>query len=229
MKKYFASLAFLLFLTTFAAAQTRTAQPDKDDNQIWHETVLGVPLTKKLTLNFNGVLRFSGDQQRLTHNRAGFGFAFKANKNVTIGTAYFYRGTEHIRNRRNYENHLIAFLTLSKTFGKFTVSDRNQYEYQSRNSRSDKQVYRNRLQIEREVKLNNFQFRPFASAEVFYDSQAERFSRLRFVAGASKKLNKLLTLDAFYMRQQDATTRPGDLNVFGTTLRVNFDVFEINK
>ena len=229
MKKYFASLAFLLFLTTFAAAQTRTAQPDKDDNQIWHETVLGVPLTKKLTLNFNGVLRFSGDQQRLTDNRAGFGFSYKFNKNVGAGTSYVYRVTQAVRNRRNYENRFVAYLTLSKNFGKFGVSDRNQYEYQARNSRSDKQIYRNRLQIEREIKLNNFEIKPFASAEVFYDSQFKTFSRLRVIGGASKKLTKILTLDLYYLRQQDGRNRPGDLNVFGSTLRVNFDVFEINK
>lgn len=229
MRNYFAAIALLLLFTTFTAAQTRTATPDEDDNQIWHETVIGLPLTKKLTVNLNGVLRFSGDQRRLVDNRAGAGLSFKANKNVTIGTSYLYRVTEAVRNRKNYENRFIAYLTLAKTFGKFGVSDRTQFEYQARNSRTDKQVYRNRLQVEREVKVNKFAFKPFASAEIFYDSQFKALSRLRLIGGASRKLYKNLTLDAYYLRQQDGRTRPGDLNVFGTTLRFNFDFFGISN
>lgn len=228
MRKNIFAVFFLVILTITDAAQT-SRPPDRDDNQIWHETVIGLPLTKKLTLNLNGVLRFSGDQKRFTDDRAGFGFTYKFNKNVSAGTAYLYRFTETVRNRKNYENRVIAYLTLSKSFGKFGVSNRNQYEYQARNSRSDKWVYRNRLQIEREIKLENFHFKPFASAEVFYDSQTERFSRLRLIGGVSKKLYKNLTLDAYYMRQQDGTTRPGDLNVFGATLRLNFDFFGISN
>jgi hypothetical protein len=226
LRHYFFVIVFLLFFGASPFAQTA---PDRDDNQIWHETVLGVPLTSKFTLSFNLVPRFSVDQKIFTDARAGAGLSFKANKNVTLGSAYLYRFTETTGNRKNYENRIIAYLTLAKNFGKYNFSDRNQYEYQARNSRGDKWVYRNRLQIEREAKINNFAFKPFASAEVFYDSLAEKFSRLRVVGGAGKKLNKLLTLDVYYLRQQDATTRPGDLNVFGTTLRVNFDVFEINK
>lgn len=229
MKKRFTAIAFLLLFTTFAAAQTVNRTPDEDDNQIWHETVIGLPVTKKLTFNLNGVLRYSGDQRRLVDKRAGLGLSFKANKNVTIGTSYLYRATEAVKNRRNYENRFIAFLTLAKAFGKFTVSDRTQFEYQARNARSDKQVYRNRLQVEREVKLNNFAFKPFASAEIFYDSQFKALSRLRLIGGASKKLYKNLTLDAYYLRQQDGRTVPGDLNVFGTTLRFNFDFFGISN
>ena len=234
MKKNLFAAFFLLFLTVSTNAQT-ARPPDRDDNQIWHETVISMPLIKdKLTLDLNGVLRFSGDQRRFTDKRAGFGFSYKffdknADKNVTVGTAYLYRYTEVVKNRKNYENRFIAYLTLSKNFGKFEVTDRNQYEYQARNSRSDKWVYRNRLKVDREIKTNDFQFTPFASAEVFYDSAAEKFSRLRLIGGVTKKLYEPLKLDVYYMRQQDGTTVPGDLNIFGTILRLNFDFFGISN
>lgn len=229
MKKTLFVAFFLLFLTASNVFSQTPRPADSDDNQIWHETVVGVPLTKKTTLNFNGVLRYSADQKLFADKRIGFGLAHRLNKNVTIGGTYLYRVTQPLQDRFNYENRFIANLTLSKTFGKTGLSNRNQYEYQARNSRTDKWVYRNRTQIDREIKINDFEFKPFASVEPFYDSQFKKFYRVRIAGGVSKKLAKSVTLDAYYLRQIDKRSRPGDLNVFGTTLRINFDFFGINN
>ncbi|MEP6924581.1 MAG: DUF2490 domain-containing protein [Pyrinomonadaceae bacterium] len=217
MKFFIWALLFLFLLTIQAAAQ----QPDQDDNQIWHETILTILLTEQVNLTFNGGLRFGFDAERFVDQRAGFGFSYKVNKYFAVSTGYLYRKTEFVPGRKNYENRLIGNFILRHTFGKIDLSDRNQFEYQARNSRSDKFNYRNRLQIERETSIKGFKIKPFASAEVFYDSQFEAFSRLRLIAGAGRKFNKNLTLDAYYLRQQDGQSRPGDLNVFGTTLRIH--------
>lgn len=60
----------------------------------------------------------------------------------------------------------------------------------------------------------------YFTEEVFYDSQLERFSRNRTTVGISKTLSKHLSLDVYYMRQNDGTTRPGDLHVIGTNWRI---------
>jgi len=44
--------------------------------------------------------------------------------------------------------------------------------------------------------------------------------RNRFAAGVSHTFNKYLTLEIYGMRQNDGRTRPGDVNVIGTTWRV---------
>jgi len=217
LKNFIWSFLFLSLLTIAATAQ----QPDQDDNQIWHETIVTIPLTERVNLTFNGVLRYGFDAERFVDKRAGFGFSYKVNKYLAVGTGYLYRKTEFVPGRKNYENRFISNFTLRREFGKIDLSDRNQFEYHVRNSRSDKFNYRNRLQIERETEINNFKLKPFASAEVFYDSQFETFSRLWLTAGVSKKFNKNLTLDVYYLRQLDGWSRPGDLNVFGTTLRIH--------
>lgn len=220
MKNLILLFFVLLFSQTNAFAQSSFNVPDRDDNQIWHETVVSVPLDDKLSLNFHGILRYGSDASRFVDKRVGFGFTYKFNDNWSATATYFYRKSEFVKGRESYENRFIGLVTPSKKFGDYNVSNRNQFEYHSRNSRSDKWIYRNRTQIEREINLNGFKIKPHASIETFYDSQTETFSRLRFTAGIIKNINKYFTLDAYYLRQQDGQTIPGDLNVFGTTLRI---------
>ena len=49
---------------------------------------------------------------------------------------------------------------------------------------------------------------------------AEAGVRNRFAAGVSHTFNKHLTLEIYGMRQNDGRTKPGDVNVIGTTWRV---------
>jgi hypothetical protein len=60
----------------------------------------------------------------------------------------------------------------------------------------------------------------YITEEVFYDSLLKRFSRNRFTVGVNKTLTNQLSLDLYYMRQNDGTTRPGDLHVIGTSWKI---------
>jgi hypothetical protein len=60
----------------------------------------------------------------------------------------------------------------------------------------------------------------FFGDEVFYDSLIKKFSRNRFSIGINKTLNKNLSVDIYYMRQNDGFSRPGDLNALWVTWRV---------
>ena len=56
--------------------------------------------------------------------------------------------------------------------------------------------------------------------EFFYDSVLNDWVRNRFAVGVNHTFNKHLTLDTYVMRQNDGRTRPGDINVIGTTWRI---------
>ena len=60
----------------------------------------------------------------------------------------------------------------------------------------------------------------YVTEEIFYDSLLKRFSRNRFTVGINRTLSKQVSVDLYYMRQNDGFTRPGDLNVIGTGWRV---------
>ncbi len=61
----------------------------------------------------------------------------------------------------------------------------------------------------------------FVTEEPFYVSTTKKFSRNRFSIGISKTFNPHLTLDVYYLRQQDGYSHPGDLNVLGTAWKVH--------
>jgi len=44
--------------------------------------------------------------------------------------------------------------------------------------------------------------------------------RNRFASGIIKPLNKNITLELYYLRQNDGRTLPGDIHAIGTTWRI---------
>ena len=60
----------------------------------------------------------------------------------------------------------------------------------------------------------------YATEEVFYDSSLDKFSRNRFTLGITRTLSKKLSLDLYYMRQNDGFSRPGDIHVIGTSWKI---------
>src|SRR6185436_11097723 len=60
----------------------------------------------------------------------------------------------------------------------------------------------------------------FVSDELFYDSSLDRFSRNRFSAGITKTLNRHLSVDIYYMRQNDGDARPGNLHTIWTSWKI---------
>jgi len=58
------------------------------------------------------------------------------------------------------------------------------------------------------------------SDEFFYDWSVNDWVRNRFAVGVNHTFNKHFTLDTYVMRQNDGRSRPGDLNIIGTTWRI---------
>lgn len=218
----------ILFFTVFFiwAARTAPAQTSapNEDTQSWNEVQIAVPVSKKLDFNLSGQARFGRNSRNFVDENLGaaIGLTYKPNKHLQFAPSYSYIVNRPVANRNAYESRLNLSATIisSKFFG-FTVSDRNLFERRWRKP-ANSWRYRNRLQIERVFKPKKFEFRLFASDEVFYDFRARSWTRNRFIIGAGKPISKQLSLDVYYLRQNDGRSRPGDLHVIGTGLRIRF-------
>ena len=215
MKKMFQILIIFSFAVVLTQAQTTV---DEDDVQSWNDVQLTIPINKQFDFIVTGTLRFGDNVQRLVDRRIGAAVNYKVTSWLSLQPIYTNIVTTPPNARKRNENRLSFAATYRFPFKKVTLTDRNLFERRFRQPRNSTR-YRNRLQLE--VPLKEFyDTKFFVSDEVFYDWSLERWSRNRFAVGLGKAINKRLTLDVYYMRQNDGTTVPGDLHIIGTTWRV---------
>ena len=207
-------------LLVFVLSGLASAQVDHTDNQIWSDVQVAVPMTKNVDFNMLGTLRVGRNVSRPVDERIGMGFTFRFGQHLQIAPNYLYIATQPVRNRKQFESRLSLPVTVRFNIEKFRLSDRNMFERRIRNPGISSTRYRNRLQIEHPVGPSKRGFSLYVADEVFYDWSIDRWVRNRFTVGGSKVLNKHLTQDVYYLRQNDGVSIPGDLNVIGTTLRV---------
>lgn len=208
-----------LLVWTACVAHGQTRRPSRGDTQQWNDIQVTVPVSKIVDFNLYGTLRFGRDVSHLVDRRAGVGFTFKAGKYLTFAPSYLHIVMRPTEGRKVNENRLVFAATARVPIGKFTLSDRNQFERRLRFP-TDSTRYRNRLQIEHPVKIGKTSLQLFASDEVFYDWSFNAWVRNRFAVGVSRKFNQHFTADIYYMRQNDSHSTPGDLNVIGVTYRL---------
>jgi hypothetical protein len=190
------------------------------DIQEWNDVQIAVPVTRDIEYNLYGTLRFGRDMSRPVDERVGVGFTFRTGKYLSFATAYLHIGMQPFEGRKLWESRLGFAPTVRFQVNKFRVSDRNLFERRYRHPGIPSTRYRNRFQVEHPIGSDKIKLSLFVSDEVFYDWSIDRWVRNRFAAGVTKVLNSNVTLDVYYLRQNDGVSRPGDLHVIGTTWRI---------
>lgn len=219
-----AATIFWLIVPLFAGSaghrvQAQSAKPVRKDTQVWSEVQFSVPLSKQVDYVMSGTLRLGRNVSRPVDERIGVGFSFKAGRYLTLFPGYAYIRTQPTKGKNNSEDRLYFAATLHAPVGKFTLSDRSQFERRYRHAQGVSTRYRNRLQIEHPFKLGETLLNWFIADEVFYDWSFNDWVRNRFTIGVGRKFNKHFAGDLYYLRQNDGHSSPGDIHVIGTTFR----------
>lgn len=218
MRKIFLILAVIGFSALFINAQTS----DDDDNQSWNDIQLTVPMTKQFDFFLQGTARFGNDVSQLSDRRIAVGFVYKPTKSFSV-TPFYWKiearnpagrfRTEHQLNLRG----VYRFPFVYKGFG---LSHRSQYEHRIREPRNSWR-YRGMFTIDKTIPKKIIPAAKFFVAdEVFYDSVIKKFTRNRFSIGIIKTLTKKVSVDVYYMRQNDGYSHQGDLNVIWAAWKV---------
>jgi hypothetical protein len=221
------TLLMALSAGSFSPTGAQAGSPvPEEDTQMWNDVQVAVALSPEVDFNLYTTFRFGRDITHLVDRRAGAGFTFKAGKYVkqpsdflSFASWFLSIATRPVEGRKGNETRLHFNATLRYPFKKIALSDRNQFEHRIRFPQSTTR-YRNRLQLEYPAKLKDGQFGLFASDEVFYDFSVNDWVRNRFSVGVSRRFNKYFTGDLYYLRQNDARSRPGDLHVIGVTYKI---------
>ncbi|HVE59465.1 MAG TPA: DUF2490 domain-containing protein [Pyrinomonadaceae bacterium] len=222
-------LLLISLFSLFLFSQTFFPQPPLPSKfQSWNEVQLIVPVSRKkdskgktvdtVTATFTGILRIGRKNWDFIDNRYGVTLDFRVNKFLTLMTGALYRKDELVINRRNYETRLDFGFVASKTWKKITFKNRNMYEHRFRNSRTDTNLYRNRINISYPIKYKEKElFSPFVTDEGYFDLKTKKWTQNEFFAGITRKLTPKISLDLAYIRNDSS---PTNVNGFSTSLKI---------
>jgi hypothetical protein len=102
----------------------------------------------------------------------------------------------------------------------FLVSDRNRSDLDWSNG-TFKWRYRNKLEIERPLAIRSYHPAPYASVEVYYQSQYQKWSTTEIYAGCLFPIRKRFELDGYYEHQNETGKSPNrQLHGVGLTLNI---------
>ncbi len=219
MRRVFLTFVFIIFNLTVVHAQKDNDAGD--DNQSWNDLQITVPVNERFDFSLTGTLRFGKNITRLNERRIGVGFAYKPTKSWSFQPFYLNIVARNARGEFLTEHRLNFRANYRFPFKRFGLSHRSLIERRLRQPLNSWR-YRPSLSIEKDIGKFISGAKIFATEEIFYDSILKKFSRNRFSVGVTKTLTKNLSLDIFYLRQNDGFSRPGDLNVVGANWKVKF-------
>jgi len=193
----------------------------RDDWQVWHSYQLKWEFIEDLTLRVNGEQRITDDFTDSTLANMQVGFLWKASKYFDLGPFFKYERSKNSKGVHTNENRWLIEANLKGKWGRFGLQDRNRVAYRNRNS-FDSWRYRNRVKIYYEIPVKKLKFVPFASEELFYESD-DAFNQNRIQFGLVTYFNKHVALATYYMiRSKRSGSDWNDDQVLGTSLGFSF-------
>lgn len=210
----------VIVTTVCFSASIYSQTDDSEDTQSWNDVEFSKALSPRLDLQFGGTIRFGENLTRFNEGRGMVGFSVKINDSVSVTPRYQYIETRGSGGSFSNEHRLSVGGTYKFPIKKFGLSHRSQIEYRIRSS-GNSWRYRPSITFEKALPkswLGDASI--FLTEEPFYISTTGKFSRNRFTAGVSRKMNENLDLEIYYLRQNDGFSQPGDLNVIGTEWKI---------
>ena len=133
-----------------------------------------------------------------------------------------YENLQTISGKTKFENRMvIEGMPGFRPFSRFLVRDRNRVEFRWINGVYSTR-YRNQLSAEYDIKVHDFRFTPYGSAEMFYNGPTSSWNEQEYTAGVEWPIKHILQIQTYYLRQNCETCKPPHLNVAGLTLNFYF-------
>lgn len=221
MRPFSYILLALVFLAAATAPHAAQSVLDDSDIQFWNDLQMTAPIAKNLDLFTVTTLQIHDNISKVDNIRFGVGVTAKPAKGFAVTPFLTFMSDRNILNNFRYEYRPTVRAVYKYQFKHFSLGHRSQFEYRFRPGRNS---WRYRPSVAAEKPLPESWakgIKIFAAAEPFYDSIAQRFSRLRLGIGANKSLNEHLSVDVFYFRQGDNFSLPHTINGIGTVWRLD--------
>ncbi len=143
------------------------------------------------------------------------------NRYLTFRSGYRHRTS--LTSGSTSENRGILDMTSRFPVGwQLMISDRNRGEFRFIKGQGFSTRYRNRLQLERDIKHGAFACTPYVYDEIFYDSRYNQWTPNRYVFGIQFPVGQHIVLDPYYLAQNGSRSNPPHIKAFGFTFNLYF-------
>lgn len=220
-------MRFLAFLTTFIIAfGYPVSLLALDEWQYWNNLNLNNQkrlLTEKPDTNF--MLEESFMDVDDLNNQTPYNYdpatLFAINKNIDFDLNYLIGSKENQKELSNeYGSEIISIAIWNGMNFKLNVKTRLGYKNINGNT---KWTWREKLKIEKPIKVGPFEFIPFVSKELIYDFKDDEINQSRLTTGVTKKIIKNFQIDFFYMQKNDKRdSNFPEVSVLGTEFNIKF-------
>jgi len=232
-------ICILAVVLLLIGIQGATAQEPTTRKEFWPEIDVYITVKPRVRLYLTGTVSKSVEDGELRNaqgyeGQIGVHVDYIPNKHVILRTGYRY-GTSVGSNSEPFKEHrLLTEQTLRQLLpGDLLLSDRNREDFRFVNGDFSFR-YRNRVTLEREVHLfKGRTITPYVSGEIFYDTRYNTWNRNRFAVGVQQSLlrgplrkmllpKRQVTVDLYFMRQNDSRSDTQHVNAIGAALTFYF-------
>lgn len=191
---------------------------ERGETQYRPEIAFKINVYKALeaTIETRAIVRRREEEFR---DRYSLTYTWQPSKYVQIEPEYLFQAEREVRGETEFEHRLRFSVTGILPLGKWKLSDRNLIE--RRYIEGEKSFrYRNRPTLEREFTVHDKKFNAYIMDEAYYDSRVRTWRFNRLYVGAEHNLNKRLSAEVYYFRQNGKTNLSPNLHVIGTELTI---------
>jgi len=193
-------------------------------NEIWPEIDVVLPVTGSLRLLLTGSGTRDADGGDRTQGAYAAYLVYRISQHISVRAGYEYRqrlklSTEargDVEHRQMYDFSYSVDLRQDAR-----LTDRTRIDVRDRGGQTTYRL-RNRLVFTRDLEVLRVRLAPYASGEVFYDTQYDRVDRLQFRLGTTLPTGQNVAWDFYLARQRDTQPATKFINALGVTLVIKY-------
>jgi len=173
---------------------------DDGDFQAWFDLYATYPLSTNLTARFEQEMWLGDDASEDFYHHSDISVIRRLCANADLALAF--RHVEMLSGDEwRAEERPHAAVTLKAKADNWSFEDRNRFEYRTFDYKDDFLRYRNRLQVSHPAKMGTHSFTPYASEELFADSDTGDINQFRTIGGVKFRVSERVRSDVYYMWQ----------------------------
>jgi hypothetical protein len=193
-------------------------------NEIWPEIDVFLPVTGSLRLLLTGSGTRDAEGGDKTQGAYAAYLDYRINRHISVRAGYQYRQRPQlptgargsVEHRQRYD--FTYYVDLRQDA---RLTDRTRIEVRDRGGQTTYR-FRNRLMFTRDLEVHRVLLAPYASGEVFYDTQYDRVDRLQFRLGTTLPTGPNVAWDFYLARQRDTQPATKFVNALGVTLIIKY-------